>query len=91
MQTTGANFNQFNQRMGNEMEANQQMETRTVYYRMPPNTSAPPSLMQQAPTMMGGMPPRGPPRFNMNNNNQGKRFIFDKNEILPNFEIFFDF
>lgn len=56
------NFNQFNQRTGNENEQN-------VFYRMPPNTSAPPNIMQpNAPIMMGGMPPRGPPRYNTNNN-----------------------
>lgn len=64
-----ANFNHFSQRMGNDSEPNQQLETRTVYYRMPPNSSAPPNSMQSnASIMMGGMPTRGPQRFNANNN-----------------------
>lgn len=67
--TSGANFTHYNQRMGNENEQNQQMETRTVYYRMSANPSAPPNSMQPyGPIMMSGMPPRGPPRFNANNN-----------------------
>lgn len=71
--TSLANFNHYNQRMGNEHEQNQQMETRTVYYRMPVYTSAPSNPMQSNPIqsnpsiMMSGMPPRGPPRFNAGN------------------------
>lgn len=68
--TSMANYNHFSQRTGNDCEPNQQLETRTVYYRMPPNTSAPPNMMQSnhATTMMGGMPTRGPQRFS----NSGK-------------------
>lgn len=72
--TSLANFNHFTQRIGNDNEQNQQMETRTVYYRMPPNTSTAPNTMQSnTPIMMGGMPPRGPPQRQFNaNNNPGK-------------------
>lgn len=69
--TSMANFNHFSQRTGNDCEQNQQLETRTVYYRMPPNTSAPPNVMQSnhGSNMMGGMPSRGgPQRFS----NSGK-------------------
>lgn len=69
--TSGANYNHFNQRMtmASENDPNHQIETRTVFYRMPTNSSAPPNSMQSnAPMMMSGMPPRGPPRFNANNN-----------------------
>lgn len=70
--SSGANFNHYNQRMGmgmaNENDPNHQIETRTVFYRMPTNSSAPPnSIQSHAPMMMGGMS-RGPPRFNANNN-----------------------
>lgn len=70
--------------MGNDNDQNQPLETRTVFYRMPPNSSAPPNVMQQNAPIMMGMPHRGPPRFNSNNNNNNagkKRFkmIFDQN------------
>lgn len=68
------NFNHFNQRMGHDNEQNQQIETRTVFYRMQPNnTSVPSNAMQSnAPIMMMGGMPRGPPRFIANNNNGRK-------------------
>lgn len=67
--TSVANYNHYHQRMANENDPNQQMEARTVYYRMPSNSSAPPNSMQpNASIMMSGMPHRGPPRFNTNNN-----------------------
>lgn len=66
--------------MGNENDANHQIDTRTVFYRMPSNTSAPPNSMQSnAPIMMSGMPPRGPHRFNANNNPGNFPFITKKN------------
>lgn len=85
--TSMANFNHFSQRMGIDTEPNQQLESRTVYYRMPPNTSAPPNSMQaNAPIMMGGMPSRGPQRFNANNNSgkslQHTQNAFRKNKLL---------
>lgn len=89
--TSMSNFNHFSQRMGNDTEPNQQLESRTVYYRMPPNTSAPPNTMQpNAPIMMGGMPPRGPQRFNANNNSgeilQHNQYAFRlKSSILNHF------
>lgn len=66
--------------MGNENDHHQ--ETRTVYYRMPTNSSAPPNAMQNM-MMMSGMPPRGPPRFNVNNN-PGKFIAFS--HLTQNYE-----
>lgn len=58
------NFNHYNQRIGNDGEQN---ETQNVFYRMLPNSSASSKVMRQnAP--LTGVPPRGPPRFNANNN-----------------------
>lgn len=60
--------------MGHDNEQNQQMETRTVFYRMQPNNTPIPSnaMQSNAPIMMMGGMPRGPTRFNANNNNGRK-------------------